>query len=272
MTREEVEAKLASIKNKHYVYHLLKPDGTPFYVGKGRGKRVLSHEREALGPGLSRKLNTIRLIVNKKKQNIGYNIVAEFDDETKCHKYEIAEIARLGRRDLRTGPLTNLTSGGEGASGMSEETMQRIHRDLRTDDAPGERGIANRFFHELNRQTTSVPIRPVSLHKPIALVPHRAPKDRTPRMFSALAASAIANRVLLEPGCVIPRRMIVEGKELVIENGSGASIIEGGIATLLPGQPAGREKFVMSGESVNQLLASVNKELLIDAGILMPTE
>jgi len=32
---------------RYYVYVLARPDGTPFYVGKGSGRRVFDHEREA---------------------------------------------------------------------------------------------------------------------------------------------------------------------------------------------------------------------------------
>lgn len=50
----------------HYVYILRRPDGRPFYVGKGYGPRVFQHENEARHPNnrLSNayKLNVIRSI------------------------------------------------------------------------------------------------------------------------------------------------------------------------------------------------------------------
>src|SRR5690242_9527661 len=49
-----------------YVYILRRPDGRPFYVGKGIGDRVFAHENEARHPNDWRsnayKLNVIRSI------------------------------------------------------------------------------------------------------------------------------------------------------------------------------------------------------------------
>ena len=50
----------------HYVYVLRRPDGRPFYVGKGVGPRVFNHENEARHPNNrlsnAHKLNVIRAI------------------------------------------------------------------------------------------------------------------------------------------------------------------------------------------------------------------
>jgi uncharacterized protein len=271
MTKIEIEAQLSSANGRFYVYRLLRPNGTPFYVGKGQNRRVFFHESESKGAGLSHKLNTIRHIISTG-QALRYEIAEFYEREEECHAREVAEILRIGRHDLKTGPLTNLTSGGEGTSGLAEETKQRIDANLHGPDAPGERGIANRFFLKLCSETRSVPVRPASESTPIALVAHRQPKAPSKRMAAALAASAIANRVLLEPGCVIPRKMSVEDKVMVIENGAGASILEAGMATLLPGQLAGDEKFLLNERGIAQLVALSNVDLLLDAGILMPTD
>ena len=37
-------------QSQHYVYILRRPDGRPFYVGKGYGPRVFQHENEARHP------------------------------------------------------------------------------------------------------------------------------------------------------------------------------------------------------------------------------
>jgi hypothetical protein len=90
-------------------------------------------------------------------------------------------------------------------------------------------------------------------------------------MAAALVASAIANRVLLEPGCVIPRKLSVEGTILFIENGACADILKAGMGELVPGQQAGDERFVLNEDAVQRLIALSDRDLLLDAGILMPT-
>lgn len=259
MTREEIEIQLSSATGQFYVYHLLRPDGTPFYIGKGQDRRIFYHESETQGVRRTHKLNVIRMIISSG-QKLGYEIVAFYEREEEALQRETEEILRIGRHDLKTGPLTNQTAGGEGTSG----------HDSSNPDAYGERGIANRFFLKLCPTPRSIPVRPASEFTPIALLPHRHRLKPTKRMAAALAASAIANRVLLKPGCVIPRKMSVEDTVMLIENGAGASILESGMATLLPGQPAGDENFVLNERGVKQLIALSNADLLLDAGILMP--
>lgn len=269
MTKAEAAQLIRAQKGRFYIYQLGKPDGTPFYIGKGIGQRVFAHELEATGPGLSRKLNTIRKIISSG-QSISYEILSFYDCEKDCHNREIEEILRLGRLDLQTGSLTNLTSGGEGASGLSEETKARIDADLHGPDAPGERGIANRFFLQLCSSVQSVPVRPLSNSKPRALSPLPESNNPTPRMAAALSASAIANRVLLTSGCKIPRRMFIEDKPMIIEFGASTNILRAGLAILEIGNPAGHEVFVLSQRGFDAISQFVSTELLMNAGVLMP--
>lgn len=271
MNKTEITAVLSSAQGRFYVYRLIRPDdGTPFYVGKGKGRRVFFHENEALGDGRSHKLNTIRAIA-RAGMELAYEIVAFHEDEAQCHQREIEEIMRIGRHDLKTGPLTNLTAGGEGTSGLSEETKQRMDAELHGPDAPGERGVANRFFLKLCEDTRSVPVRPASEFSPKAIKPHRSSRKPSKRMAAALVASAIANRILLEPGCVIPRRFSVNETVMYIENGIGADILKAGLATLAPDRPAGDESFLLDDVAVQKVVSLVDIDLLLDAGVLMPT-
>ena len=271
MNRADITKILSSEKRRFYVYALTRPDGTPFYVGKGRGLRLFIHEIEARGAGRSHKLNTIRAIT-REGNDVGYQIIAFYDEEGQCHQREVGEILRIGRHDLKTGPLTNLTAGGEGTSGLSEETKQRIDAELHGPDAPGERGIANRFFLKLCKETRSVPVRPASEFSPKVLEPHRRSRVPSRRMAAALGASAIANRVLLEPGCVIPRRLSIDGTVMYIENGASADILKAGMATLVPGRPLGEEHFLLDHAAVQTLVRLSDRDLLLDAGVLMPTD
>jgi len=269
VTRQEILRQLSFSGRQFYVYKLSRPDGTPFYVGKGVGRRLFCHERDALGPDRSHKLNTIRQIKNFG-YDIRYEIVAFYEDEGECHAQEIAEILRIGRHDLGTGPLTNLTGGGEGTSGLSEETKARIDADLHGVDAPGDRGIANRFFLQLCSSVESVPVRPLSASKPRPLTPLPHCRTPTPRMAAALAASAIANRVLVEAGCIVPRRMEVEGRPMIIEYGASTNLLNAGMASLLANEPPGYEKFVLSSIGCEAILKFIGERILLDAGVLMP--
>ena len=270
LTRNELEKALAEIeRDAFYVYILYRPDRTPFYVGKGKGRRVLHHEREALGIGKTHKLNTIRAISRSGGQ-IGYSIVEVFDDEARCHSLEIELIRRYGRHDLGTGPLTNLTDGGEGAAGLSEETRMRIDAELHGPDAPGERGIANRFFLKLCEQVRSVPVRPLSSVRLRPTLPHRSARRPTPRMAAVLAASAIANRVLIETGASLPRVLEVDGTAMAIENGVASDILKAGLATLQPARDPVGEEFLLNETGVSALLDLIGEPVLVAAGVLIP--
>jgi len=101
------------MNNKFYTYAYLREDGTPYYIGKGKGYRAYNK-----GKG------EVRLPVDKDriiflKKNI---------TEEEAFKHETYLIAVLGRKDLGTGILRNKTNGGDGNSGkiVSEETKKKL--------------------------------------------------------------------------------------------------------------------------------------------------
>ena len=269
-SKAEIEQQLKQATDTpFYVYMLLRPDGHPFYVGKGKHRRLFAHEREALGQAKSHKLNTIRAI-HRSGRLVAYHIVAFFADEQDCFAREKAEILGFGRHDLRTGILTNQTAGGEGIAGLSPETRQRLYQELHGLDAKGERQIANRFFAQLS-QAISVPIRPAKMFRPQHILVHRQARSPTMQMAAALVASAILNRVLLEPDCLIPRSMSIESELFYLENGVCADLLKAGLATLIPSAVIGQELFLVNSSSLDTLLTLIDHRLLLDAGILMPS-
>jgi hypothetical protein len=101
--------------NIFYVYVLFRPwNGEPFYIGKGQGDRWLHHERRVRGhynPHLTnviKKARKLQLPIPKIK-------VREDVSETEAFEVEKALIRAVGRTP--TGPLVNLTDGGDGPSG-----------------------------------------------------------------------------------------------------------------------------------------------------------
>ena len=126
--RAQVEAWLASRAARHYVYVLHRPDGTPFYIGKGTGRRVFDHELEArrahpVGESNPYKCNVIRSI-ELAGQAVVYTIDSAFDDELAAYAREAVLIAQY-RRLHEGGTLTNLAPGGGTAMGPAPLTRTR---------------------------------------------------------------------------------------------------------------------------------------------------
>ena len=88
-------------QNRFYVYAFLRLDGTPYYIGKGTGRRINrpTGRRFKLPPKDQRKILVGGLT------------------EPEAIEYEIALISLLGRKDQGRGCLRNLTDGGDGMSG-----------------------------------------------------------------------------------------------------------------------------------------------------------
>jgi hypothetical protein len=114
---------------EYYTYAYLREDRTPYYIGKGNGRRLyIKHNKEIRPP--------------KDKSRIIYlkqNLLEE-----DAFKHEIYMIDVFGRKDLGTGILRNRTNGGEGVSGLvtSEETRRKRSERMRGENNPhyGKRG------------------------------------------------------------------------------------------------------------------------------------
>ena len=103
---------MTTTTHRFYVYAFFRKDGTPYYIGKGQGKRIneSTGRRSKLPPKDRRK------------------VLASGLTEPESFEYEIALISLLGRKDQGTGCLRNLTDGGDGTSGAvhSPETRAKL--------------------------------------------------------------------------------------------------------------------------------------------------
>jgi hypothetical protein len=100
------------MKYNFYTYAYLRKDGTPYYIGKGKGNRAFKKGKGEIQPP-------------KDKSRILFLKTNLAEDE--AFKHEIYMITVFGRKDLGTGTLWNFTDGGEGVSGLihSEETKKK---------------------------------------------------------------------------------------------------------------------------------------------------
>jgi hypothetical protein len=94
---------------KYYTYAYLREDRTPYYIGKGVGKRIYSKQKNINQPK-----DKSRIIF--LKQNL---------TEEEAFKHEKYMIVVFGRKDLGTGILHNRTNGGEGTSGRIKTKEER---------------------------------------------------------------------------------------------------------------------------------------------------
>ncbi len=97
----------------YYIYAYLRQDGTPYYIGKGKGRRAFASSHRVKVPPKER-------IIFLKNDLSEKNAFSE----------EIKFIKQYGRKDLGTGILQNRSDGGEGASGtvLSDKHKSKIRK------------------------------------------------------------------------------------------------------------------------------------------------
>jgi hypothetical protein len=109
----------------YYVYFLINSrNNLPFYVGKGKGRRMFIHVKSALrGRILDRnkkKHYKIRSIF-KNHGRVLYRKVIKDVSENLAYKFEVILVKSIGRENL-----CNLTDGGDGLSNPSNKTRRKM--------------------------------------------------------------------------------------------------------------------------------------------------
>ena len=127
----------------YYTYAYLREDRTPYYIGKGKWKRIHKKGKTEIKPPKDK----TRIIF--LKQNL---------TEEEAFKHEIYMISVFGRKDLGTGILRNLTDGGEGSSNVirTKEHMNALMK-----------GRANYSFTDEVKQQISRTLKDNNINPPL---------------------------------------------------------------------------------------------------------
>ena len=271
--RADTEHFLRTV-NGYYVYLLCRPNGTPFYVGKGMKRRAIEHELEAMRNHPVGESNPIKCNVIRKLHRNGHAILYQIDSVYDVGDQQARlerEAALIGhhRRLHEGGCLTNLAGGLGSMAGAAPFSLARHTATLSGEpvDNP-ERAILNRFLQSIGT-VGSVPVKPISqLGHLLPTTPHPSPRQATQRNAYALIASATVCAIALCPGARIPRSFVYQGVRAIIENGVARDILKAGLATLVESREPQDEQFEISSKQLEMIVGLVGRDALSDRGLL----
>ena len=133
-------------QNEYYVYLYLREDGTPYYVGKGKGNRAFSNNRRTY----HRPEDESRIVFPAKSLT-----------ENEAFELEKELIAKYGRKNNNTGILRNLTDGGDGQSGRIPSQKSRDKMSI----------SSKKFWCDLDRVKHSINVK-IAMAKPEVKLKH----------------------------------------------------------------------------------------------------
>ena len=87
------------MRNDYYVYAYLREDGSPYYIGKGTGRRAYQKSK--------------RHLVRKPEDRTNIVFISENLTEEEAHTEEVKLIKKYGKK-IDGGILVNISDGGEG--------------------------------------------------------------------------------------------------------------------------------------------------------------
>ncbi|MBT0956083.1 GIY-YIG nuclease family protein [Alphaproteobacteria bacterium KMM 3653] len=266
-----------------YTYVLLTPGGLPFYVGKGKGDRVLQHEAEALRNSKIHKTNPykcnkIRKIVGLG-DSVGYRIDRVYElDEIACLKREQALISHYGRR-CDGGVLTNLAAGLGSPAARDPLSAERHAATLSgVVEGDGERTALNLYLQSLGA-VASVPIKPLAAYRSRLVGAYPSPKalkNASLRNGLTIVASVLASGLRITSGTIVPRKFMIapeaenwpldgpppEVVEGVIENGAASDILKLGLVSLVRADRPEDEGFRIDAGQAARIIGLVGRDYL----------
>ena len=121
---------MVSGKNQYYIYSYLREDLSPYYIGKGSGRRAYTKGPKEVKP--PRDKSRVKII----KTDL---------TEEEAFLLEKLYILMFGRVDLGTGILRNKSDGGDGSSGYIVSPEERKRRSERMKGVTRPRWICDKI-------------------------------------------------------------------------------------------------------------------------------